>query len=431
MTGCQNYGFEEPNDKLQDCIEYVNLDFNITADGSEVMTRCLPSSNTTESNNLFGEACMSNKYYPLGYKLIILMNDKVVSADSLVRFAGPGKWLQTEIPDFSGHPYISYVKETSETSISFGLKFAKTIDPSNIRLICMASRQNSVEQFRNWDPGNSINDVFIESSSISQYCNFLCNQKLSDTNSWNDVNTRMVLKRNSAQILIFHPEAEVLSAKYKELKNQGGSIYSTVQSFAVFNFTNAVTHLMSSSPGASYPIDTYISDYYFNGKKTVMSKNNVKGFSQYNSSLGVTYGVLGTEVTYNGKKYGFFAPLDICTNTDGSLPITEDNEEFKYITLALYHYDNTQSGKDRNDYKGYCYWTNISIAGQKLEPNKRYILILKADTPLWQNYTEKYITRGTVEEDFFEALPNSCYEIIEQEMDDPLPFNIEYDNSSD
>lgn len=420
LVSCTNNITEEPPlDNLLN-YEYINLDFNIRTPQDNFQTRCIENLNN-ENRDFFAESCLTDKYNPMAYKLIILVDDKIVSSDSLIRSLKDNR-KNIEIPDFNDHNYITYVKQNNDLSLSFGLRFLRSLDPSKIMLICVGSKSND-DQIKNCEIGKSINDIVIQSQTLSRYCNFVSKHQLATTNDWGKVNTKITLKRNSAQIIVLHPDSKLgMSGKYEQISDS----YTYTEIQCVPNFTNSINHFENfqwAFVAYSASGDYAKSYYFFNNRNTIISKDNLRFNGTNRSNNPQTYGNYGTTVNYSGKNYGFFTPLDICTSENGHLPVTENNEEYKYITLAVHYY--TGRAGDQH----YCLWSNIEMPSDQLESNKRYVMILKDSTPLWQNTTQSNFTRGENIEMAKEIITSDFYDVIEFDMDEPLPFEIINDES--
>lgn len=378
--------------------EFISLDLDMNIEKLNT-TRCssrLGNDNPFDSQDYCLEEYRQQQH-PFGFKLILLIDDKVVSNDSLLISLGVNRG--TQLPDLSHNPYITYVKQVDNTSLKFGLRFLKTIKPNQVKLLCLGSTNGLEEQFQNCDIGNSLSDIVLRTKDLQLHCDFISLHKLSDETDWNKIDKKIILKRNAAQIIVLYPDPAL---DFTKIKQQHNSTY-----WYIFTVPNTSTSLPNYTPSTGYR-DFDTSFYYF-------KDNTVRRFDD-NRVFGDQISLWGgsNAITYKNKTFGYFYPLDMLAPNEPFYPVNGKNEKFQYLTFVAYDYHNREK-----------YWSNIQFPQTGIKANTRYVIILNENTQLWTNHQGSN-TRSEIVEDVVDNHITSAndYELLEFDMNEELPFEL-------
>lgn len=376
--------------------EFVDLDLSMEVH-SDLQTRCAPRFGWDYTFDL--DECTTDygfDQHPFGFKMIILYEDKVVANDSLVISLGVHKG--TMVPDSLNNPFITYIKSTGRTSVNVGLRFLKTYDPSKIKFLCLGSSNNIEEQFLNAEIGNSLSDIVLRTKNLQLHCDYISLHKLCDTKDWSKINTRIVLKRNAAQIVVLYPDTGL---DFKRIRDQYSSTY-----WDIFTFPSTTSIMPEYTKTFGY-MDFDYSYYYYKDDKVVRAEEDIRLGNQ----IAINGSSPGT-IKYKNKDYGYFMPLDLLATAQNSTPVNTRNLKFQYILLAGNDYHNRE-----------VYWSVLPFPASGIKANTRYIYVLNENTSLWGNH-RSIGTRSEGEPSVPEVISNDSFELIELSLDEPLPFEI-------
>lgn len=404
--------------------EFKVIDFTINTD-SETSTRCYDNKyvyslevnqkNITglPNDNCAGRNTIENLNLLIYNDKELLHNLELISAGSIL--------------NYSSKSVINSIKRNGN-SVLLSLKMDKRFDPSKIRLVFSGGLVSYVTpnngtywrlmdyyKFNDTD-NNDFTNIWNLHSDLC--CNYFKEHYLSEDNDWQKVDTEVTLKRLNCDFIF-------LTTQYET------SAPSQIESY------------LYAAPNSQDKIDNlygkYTTSYSENNCRYFLEKDEVsfelgKGLVYRTDKNQVVYltpssgrpAIKLPSFSYNSKTVYLFSLFSTLGSLEPKYLINEDGEELKYITLIRYDAHKYYLMADQTHYYE---WSTIPMPEGGIKANTRYIYILGNGFKFWQNRISKdeledmAVTRSS---EFSGDIQVEDVTIIEQSMDEPLPFeNIE------
>lgn len=386
--------------------EFRNIEITVSMD-KELLSRC--SSYTSSVENDYSDTDYCSQMYGDSHTLqmIISYDKEIIFNDTLM--------LQGEIKSLPNNYYISKIYKTLESNLSMQLRIPKIYEPSKIYITLLSYldvRGNSNKSYFNPNLYNA-NEIKIFNHPYSVGCNYFVQQNLSDTNSWENIKTIFTLKRINSEIIIFTtkerfgiPSAYSLSDFYKTLNDE-----TSIEKFLDKEYANSNIKKIGN--------EFYT---YTPSNDEVRLVEDLTGVMNYNVSI---YSPI---VKYKNKNYYMFGSLNMLSTISPSYPKTKDGREIRYLSLIFDETHRNLTSPDQSHYDGHLHvhWNTLPLPDGGMQANKRYIYILSDSYPMWENKIniDSFKTKSWDEDIHNQCSVSLDFELIEQDMDDPLPFEI-------
>lgn len=239
-------------------------------------------------------------------------------------------------------------------------------------------------------------------------CLFYGKLKLSETNDWNNINTSVILKRKTSEFIVLTDQ---------DINNISGSKRSA-NTLIAFNCETQLPYgELGYKTGEAYSYSYQLYDFE-SDECFAQSFDRINPVFQYLTSSGYNS-------HYKGGNYRIIGGACTLISESGNLPVISDK-----VTSTIGHVEPNNGKRLRYlvcylrtyyDGKDHIYQTSIDLQGMDLKPNKRYIFINRPGTNLFSGTP---VTRS-IEEISEENINNySDFEILELDIDEPLPFEI-------
>lgn len=408
-----------------DSDEYMSVDFSIET-YSEPETRCFETKyiyslevNQKGINGMPDDGCSSYSNLENLYAQIYYEDIKVYDLTLLIRNA---------IPSFSGSQIINKIQRNGN-SVLLSLKLDKNWDPSKVEIIVTggfltrASPVNGVyvDMFNNYIINKGENgESFIKNEHPDICCNYYCRHKISADNSWESIDKKIVLKRLNCDFIFLTTQVEA-------------SVPSQIESYlyAVPNFEDDVRGLLGKYTGsyslsdcryhflsdkATYELDKSLIYRTDRNQKVITSSNNGVSFGR--PAIGLP------SFTYKNQRVYLFSLCSVLGTQETKYLEDTKGEQLKYITLVRYDGSKYYLMADQTHYYE---WSTIPMPEGGIKANTRYIYILGNGFKFWQNRISKEELEDMAVIRSSELSGDIQVEdvtIIEQSMDDPLPFEF-------
>lgn len=414
----------ENNNPTFDNDDYQEIDFIMSA--NKTNTRCTYWGVSDNNKNIFDDECVTSDA-PLNFILVLAINKELIFTQLLDTIKYSGSGYEILIPDYSKNPYVTNIKIPEKNKISFTLRFLKFINPSEIELFCFASENRMILNNSYGLKTDDYENLKYKTSDSSNCCLFYKKHNLTNTNSWENIDTTIKLKRKQSEIYVLfqnedyginklnrttdHIQYEFIATALNHTTSIENCLYIKK------NLTMGVIGRVDSSDQTLWPVNDKICIHTEDINMAAYSSvwpfetGQLYGYTKGNNSL-----------VYNDKNYYFLFPLSFLSSESKTIPKNENDENIKYITLIFFQQFYWPASIE---HKQNFYWTNIPIPEGGFESNKRYVIILREDYPLWDNSIINYTTTRTQTPATFLSEPivsSADYELLEFDMDEQLPF---------
>ena len=390
-------------DTILDDGQYQEATFEISS-YHDMDTRCIPTSATT-NQDILSESCLTNEERFQNMVAILAYDNKILTSDTIM--------INGEIKKIDSHPYMINLKKNSDYSLSLTYRFIKNLDPSKIELLFMSTNMalntNGFPNFMNLE--NGLDNAWLNYKYLCNYCIFYKRHRLASYNNWNGIDTKITLKRNSAQIIVLCPNQNYDSKGVKWMN-------------LFLNYKTSIDHISQakeSTAGLGFGLSDFsFGSYYLNNSKVILDPNGViwdrTSVSKETSIGNQKFAIFGSnKIRYNNKDYYYFTPFSVFATDKASVPVTPNGEAYKYITLI---------GFSERNIPYNIYWSNLPLPEGGLQANKRYIYILNSSFSFWDNGP---INKTRSAEDLDVVAGSDDFELIELDMDEPVPFETDPD----
>lgn len=389
------------DDTLEDMIvdsildEYADITFEISQ-SYNTQTRCIPNEDTT-NQDILSESCITNPNHHQNLIVTLAYDNRVLSNDTIL--------INGEMKEIKSHPYIINLKKINEYNVSLTYRFLKNMDPSKIELVCISCKHPLNSYFPSLiNIEDGINQGSVNFNNLCEYCVFYKRHYLTGYNNWNSIDSKITLKRNSAQIIVLSPHQNYDSKGVKWMNS-------------FLNYQTSVNHLAQVS-GLTVSLGFGLADFSYSRHYLSDNRICIEAQGMIWNSTSITkesvfksqrFAIFGeNKVRYNNKDYYYFTPFSVFASENPSYPLTTDGQPYKYVTLI---------GFTERNIPYEVYWSNLPLPEGGLQANKRYIYILNSSFNFWDNGP---ISKTRSQDS--KVVNSSDFEIVELDMDDPSPF---------
>lgn len=339
--------------------------------------------------------------------------------------------------------------ERTEESVLLTLKLDKKMDPSKMEMLVSSVPQFSVanssggtiysSNYVDIKNAEDISSAYISSSMPSYFCSFFKRHKLSARNDWNAIDTKIILQRLNSDIIVITSQDDESVPYAKEKCHYISATLiadDSMKSISDIYLTLNTQKIISTAQSNYYnylPSTYYIQDDLstFSTSNLIYHSKTTKNY-RWSGMTGARPWTIGPYtlpvLNYKNKEYRYLASTSLFGNNSGII-YTPQMEELQYVLLIMQEYGTYPYDSEN------VRWTAIPLPKGGIKPNRRYIYILGDDYLLWGNQatrgTLKNYTETRSEENTDSPIRNiqgTGFEIIEQSMDEPLPFEIKENN---
>ncbi|MCH5235972.1 MAG: hypothetical protein J1E16_11825 [Muribaculaceae bacterium] len=418
---------EQENDGFQ------ILDFEISVNDINE-TRCIrPETSHSDDSGTYTYNFPSEKCSPsitnVKYMEMMILYDKEILNSTIIVD-------KSVIQDFTDNEYVVYVNKRTngEQRFYLALKFKSNLDPSKIELLFTVkfpSASNWIIEttggscfFKNND---DLNNCYISTSNTAELCSYYAKHSLNTENDWKTVNLKIILKRLNSSIWVFttHPYCDAFD-DYISWFSIGLNNERTFN-----NFLDDEGNLIFHQKIVNGAVSSTQHRYYVLQDRTELSQYSLYQYS--GTSKGKTWWWYNDEgynrphaastklFKYNDKTYYYIGYFNTLGTLSDNYPISHTGKVLKYLTMV---YNESWCNQNNYHYDGYLHyhWSTLPLPDGGLKANTRYVYILNDDFKLWENtwYQGDLPTRSSTEE----TLQATGFTLIEQSMDEPLPFEF-------
>lgn len=418
--------------------DVYEVEFSIS-DISDVNTRC-EVRNITSGGSVSSYDCSERGLYSPLYRMIVISDNKLI---------GDIKFAHTNIY-YDPYGITSFGKPDGDV-FKMGLKLPKSADPSKIELIVynnpmMKSYQSipTYSYFGNLDysldsdasalldekyVGDPNHPLYLLNIHPCGSCTFFKKHKVSLENDWSKIDTEIILKRINSLIYVFHKSSGNLASVTKTTY-----AYELSKNCLVLNFDDSIDRFLNDDGTVKIEnrlkyADTNISRYDIVNEKSAIYLNDFCKSFDYNARFTYTPSDAESPTTFYLDNFiSVFAdetksyPLDLLTN-----------KEVRYVTNMVYEedpryrYGNYLNHKAMYGDECHLHYVSYPLPEGGIQRNKIYVYLVdlkESDVNTWNigDIPTRAINNKEISKD--------SYQILEFDMDEPLPFELVEDTES-
>lgn len=396
----------ETSDSLSN--EYIEIPFEITTD-SLADTRCFNGSNY-HSQNPDQDFCSNN----IGFIMYSYSDNTLLGRTS----------LQANVSDRTGTAgSLRFTYSNSNGKCTISLRFLKTDDPSKYKFVFATGF------------GRDSGTVY-SNTSISHYkrfynensCQYFGMAKLSETNDWSQVKSKITLNRINSDFYILTPSSNygLQYTSYADIEVDARFGYDTNYHYFTGSGNSSEHWDYSTNSSAAYGPEFTVT-WDITSMTYKVSTGTLPSEPLFHSS----YSILNTNrivASYNGTQYSMFTPLKFICNSNQEYPKDSSGRQINYIYLLG---DEEDLGIGGGSGSIVIHKYNIlPLPEGGIKPNKKYVYILNSTVFPNTIYSWVYFADPPITEEPSTATRSENestepdFQILEFDMDEPLPFEI-------